>query len=703
MRRIKEWLSVQLAKNPGRVVLFAILLFNVLFFLLSAVVISNLSLTGTEGMSFLEAAFCTITMILDAGCIQFVISDIGNSGVVIAVVCLGIILIGMIAFTGSVIGYVTNYISNFIEHANEGNRKLRISGHMVILNWNTRASEIVNDLLYCPSRQKVAILVSGRKNEIEKEIEERLSDTISRENEAVHAEAKKLGLLRGLYHWHKNQFKRNVTVIIREGDVFSSKQLRDISLERAKTVIILGNDINDRVCKYELRENQELLSRGNSQTVKTLMQVSDITAADYSDDDQKIIVEVTDDWTLELVDKIIKCKQVEEKCNIVPVRVNKVLGQILSQFSLMPELNLAYKELFSNKGATFYLEDKKVDDDVSYTKELLRTNNHIIPLTSMESQGKWHYYYVGTSEKDIRKVCGPKQSDYSVSLNRDYWMERKNIIILGHNSKCEDIMEGFCAFRAEWNRKECDTEIMEIVVIDEERYLKKMNYYEKYPFVVKKVAANIYDRERICATIEEFVLSHEEDTSILILSDDSVINEETDANALANLIYVQDIINRKKEENPDFDPASIDVIVEIIDPKHHDIVNSYSVNNVVISNRYISKMITQIGEKEALYDFYNDILTYDTDAENGFESKEIYAKKVSRMFMEIPKKCTAEELIRAVYLASVDERIPLAKRNPTLVLGYVKADGRMVLFGGNQAAIEVELEARDKLIVFSNH
>ena len=138
MRRIKEWLSVQLAKNPGRVVLFAILLFNVLFFLLSAVVISNLSLTGTEGMSFLEAAFCTITMILDAGCIQFVISDIGNSGVVIAVVCLGIILIGMIAFTGSVIGYVTNYISNFIEHANEGNRKLRISGHMVILNWNTR-------------------------------------------------------------------------------------------------------------------------------------------------------------------------------------------------------------------------------------------------------------------------------------------------------------------------------------------------------------------------------------------------------------------------------------------------------------------------------------------------------------------------------------------------------------------------------------
>ncbi len=100
---------------------------------------------------------------------------------------------------------------------------------------------------------------------------------------------------------------------------------------------------------------------------------------------------------------------------------------------------------------------------------------------------------------------------------------------------------------------------------------------------------------------------NDEDTSILILSDDMATSDNIDANALANLVYVQDMINRKKKENPDFNEESIDVIVEIIDPKHHDIVNSYCVNNVVISNRYISKMITQIGEKEAIYEFYTDI------------------------------------------------------------------------------------------------
>ena len=87
---------------------------------------------------------------------------------------------------------------------------------------------------------------------------------------------------------------------------------------------------------------------------------------------------------------------------------------------------------------------------------------------------------------------------------------------------------------------------------------------------------------------------------LLLADDDEMKIEELMQENLANLIYVREIIDRKKED-PNFDPGSIDVVVEIIDPKHHDIVNSYSVNNVVISNRYISKMIAQIGEVEALF------------------------------------------------------------------------------------------------------
>jgi len=275
------------------------------------------------------------------------------------------------------------------------------------------------------------------------------------------------------------------------------------------------------------------------------------------------------------------------------------------------------------------------------------------------------------------------------------------VVILGHNSKCRDIMRGFQAFGSEWNRN--GEEIVHIVVIDDKENLEKMDYYRDYPFVIETVAAEIYDKDLICSTIERFVDAHEEDTSILILSDDMVLNEEIDAGALANLVYVQDIVNRRIKTDQNFDPKSIDVIVEIIDPKHYDIVNSYNVNNVVISNRYISKMITQISEKEALFDFYADILTYDTDCTDGYQSKEIYIKKISRFFEEMPGNCTAEELIRALYEVSVDENLPPEKRNPTIALGYVRHSGEMVLFSGNQSSIWIEFEPRDKLIVFSDH
>lgn len=706
MKKIREWINIQLVKNPGQMVLAAIFLFNVVFLVLSAAIISNLSLSGTEKMGFFEAAFCTITMILDAGCIQFVVSDIGTTGVAVVVICLGIVLVGMISFTGAVIGYVTNYISSFIESANAGSRRLKIYDHSVIFNWNTRASEIINDLLYCDSKQKVVVLVDSRKNEIEKEINERIADTVAKENAEVAQHCENMGFLSSFFYKRKHSFsKKKVTVIVREGDIFSSKQLMDISLDRARMIIILGNDINNSVCKFEMKETLDSQGKGNSQTVKTLMQVADITAAQSSADNQKIIVEITDDWTASLVDKIIAYKEVDGKCNIVPVRVNQILGHLLSQFSLMPELNLAYRELFSNKGAAFYSEEHPVKDEREYISSYLKTHRHSLPLTSMKSEDKEYFYYSTASTSDIYRETPVEETDYSVKLNKNYWIERKNIIILGHNTRCEEIMKGFQSFNSEWGYKNSDEQIVRVVVIDDKKHLEKMDYYEKYPFVIDKVAAEIYEKDLICDTIDKFVTSNTEDTTVLILSDDAAVNEDVDANALANLIYVQDIVNHKVKTIPGFDPSSIDVIVEIIDPKHYDVVNSYSVNNVVISNRYISKMITQIGEKEALFDFYTDILTYDDeeDADGVYDSKEIYIKKVSRFFDEVPKPTTADQFVRAVYYSSIDDSIPKDKQNPTIVLGYVRDETQMVLFSDDQADIKVELTSDDKLIMFSNH
>ena len=194
-----------------------------------------------------------------------------------------------------------------------------------------------------------------------------------------------------------------------------------------------------------------------------------------------------------------------------------------------------------------------------------------------------------------------------------------------------------------------------------------------------------------------------EDVSVLILSDDLVSEDEIDAGMFANLVYVQDIIRDKVEANPEFDVGSIDVIAEINDPKHHDVVSSYSVKNVVISNRFISKMITQIGEKDAIFNFYQDILEYDSDSADGYESKEVYVKKAKDFFAGLPAASTSDKLIRGVFDASYNPDIAPEKQNISILLGIVKQDGEILLFSGDQTAIDVKVEPTDKVIVFSNH
>ena len=684
-RWFKEKLSIQLSKYPGRVVLGAILLLNVVFIFLAAFVISLLSVSGTENMNFWHASYYTIMMVLDGGCVESVVGDVGVAGVALVIVCLIIVIVGMVLFTGAVIGYLTNYISGFIENANLGSHKIYLSGHTVILNWNSRASEIINDHLYRSGKQYIVILVPSGKDAIEKEVSERIADTVAQEN----ANRKK----------GSKRFKNNLVVIVREGDTFSTKQLQDISLEKANSIIILGNDVNNTLCKYEAKSAIDSRERGNPQVIKALVQVAELASGASSSDDQKIVVEVEDEWTLLLAEKIIDTKQISGKCNIIPVSVNKILGRLLSQFSLMPELNLVYRDLFSNKGTTFYAKDCEEENEEAWMRKYLSEHLHSIPLSVMEEKGGRYAFYSAESEKDDGKTTSVEASDYTVKLNRNYWLEQKNVIILGHNSKIRDIMEGFNSFREEWNFD--GNEILNIVVVDDKAHLEKMDYYKAYPYVRETVEAEIYDKDLICKKIEEMVDANETDTSVLILSDDAVLNSDIDSGAIANLIYVRDVIKKKKQKNPDFDEGKIDVVVEIINPKHHDIVKSYSVNNVVISNRYISKMVTQLGEKDTLYDFYQDILSYDGVGER--DSKEIYVKKVTRFFDEIPAECTAAELIRAVYEASADPSLSYEQRTYTVVLGYVKKNGGMVLFSGDQSKIKVKLEATDKLIVFANH
>ena len=144
------------------------------------------------------------------------------------------------------------------------------------------------------------------------------------------------------------------------------------------------------------------------------------------------------------------------------------------------------------------------------------------------------------------------------------------------------------------------------------------------------------------------------------------------------------------------------IVAEIIDPRHVDIIRSYDVHNVVISNRYISKMITQLSEDYELFNFYSDIMTYDVEESTDHEGREIYIKKAGDYFSVLPPENTpVGDLVRTVYQKSLG--FWGSSKDFAVLLGYVDQEDRMHFFCGDEADRTVSLKSGDRLVLFSNH
>ncbi len=698
---LHEWESFRFSRKPHSMMLMVILFVNVLLVLLAAWIISAFAVPGNENTGFFTAVYHTFTMILDAGCIESVITDLSGANLFLIIFCLVVIVVCMITFTGALIGYATNVVSNLIENANANSIKLRISGHVAVLGWNTRASEIINDLLYCRTWQKVVVLSEGNREAILDEINERLADTIERENAALEESVRQMPRLKKFFYMHKHKLRNNVAVVVREGDVFSAVHLNNIQLNKAKSIIILGKDLRSAI--REGASSDEETEKGDNRTVKTLIQVVDIASNVLSADNQKVVVEIENEWTGDLVDKIIRAKLNLDKCRVVPFRVHTVMGQLLSQFSLMPELNKVYSSLFSNKGTSFFARSQaRPASDIDFAETYLNTHRRALPLLFIKDEmtREDFFYYMADSDKDIDIASDRAMGTCPVGLNKDYWLPEKHVLILGSNSKISNVMDGYENFCSEWTNEK-HPQIVHVTVVDDEEKLQRENFYSRYKFVENCVPARIIERDKIADIIKDFVYEHPDNSSILILSDDTVPDDDIDAKMMTFLIYAKDVINRARvnKRNVNF---NVDIIAEVMDPRHVDLVRSYDVDNVVISNRYISKMVTQISEDFARYNLYADIMDYDDMETAVYDGIEIYIKKAGEYFSELPPKNTpVDTVIRSVYEAS--RRFWGSEMDFAMLLGYIDTRGKVTLFGGARDQQTVTLTAEDKLIVFSNH
>lgn len=667
MRKVREWFSIALAHHTRAFIALMIVLLNILFILVGGLLLFYAS----HGLyaNIPEAIIGTVKMILDAG---FMRETPDYSLTALFVV---IVVVGMIVFSGATMGYLVAYISNLISEAEGGRKRLRISNHIVILNWNMRAGEIINDLLYARHKERVVVLVSKNREAVQREIAARISSTLQARRRALEDCPCEGG---------NTQIRHKPIVIVREGDIFSTAELHDISLSLAKTVIVLGRDTKNTACMDGDRSTQQ----GNVLTVKTLIQVADNLNHSREENRPKVIVEVDDEWTERLTgivaDRIARLQKGRApEISIIPVF--RTLGEILAQFSIMPALNRVYSELFSNRGASFYTYTEAAGGREPVFAEWLATHPAALPLEWTQKDSLRSLVYLAGDETALQHTCAPLSITHTVELNPAYTLPRTQVLIIGHNSNCKAILESFDAFRTEWSTPEQDP--VHLCILDDTAHI---GLWEERSYITRYPTQSIYDKEEVMALLRQALTREADKLSILILSDDTLPPEAYDSYVLTYLIYVRELVDSLPQT-----AREVDIIVEILDPRHSDVVKSYSVENIVISNRYVSRIVLQCGEKDRLYRFYQDVLTYDSPG-CSLGSKEIYLKRAGDYYIAVPPRMTEAELVQATYAAS-------PKHNPNVLLGVIDAMGAIRLFSGDRRDATVQLSEQDRLILFACH
>ena len=535
MKKFKQWISIQKDKNARGLLLGSIIVFNVCLWLFSSLLAYAIA-PGTYGDVATALWESGITWMLEPGFYD------PSVAVSIRIISIVVIILSMITFTGGIIGYVASLFASILESSKQGKGQMFIYDHILILNWNTKALELIADYRYDDETTTIVILSAVDKETIETAIK------------------------RKLYDVKANGRTSKLNIIVREGEVFSKSDLMNVCIEQAKTIIILADE---EKASTHIEKNADILA------MKTLMLVSNMNLTP----EQTIIVEIKREETITLInDKIAHKMGIKDQ--VIPILPDELMGRLIAQTILMPDLNQVYKELFSFEGAEIYTVDKT--DCELYMK----THNRAIPIYNRGEK----LYILSDSKKNLTAIRETPLVDYQkIKINERNRYHNKNILIFGHNNKLHYVLDSIHLYQKENNTT------VNVTHID----------------------------SNDAKVIEESTKHLEQIDTILILSADYLRPKEYDSDVLVTLLLIQDIAKRHQAE----------IIIELLDPRHFDIAQSYNIQNTIISNKYISRLITQLSKNRFLHLFYHELLNYDAE-DAKVQTYEIYAYRAKDIFEE---------------------------------------------------------------------
>jgi len=550
-------------------------------------------------------------------------------------------ILGVIIFS-MLIAFITTQLETMLDELKKGHSKVIESDHTLILGWNERVMNILRELIICNESRKsakVVILAEMDKVAMDDEIKNTLEDL------------------------------KTTEIITRSGQPTSIQNLMKVSADKARSAIILGT------CSQGDKEEQKLLSDAAvSKTILALRECrKDITSIN-------IVAELMLQGTLRLFQR-------DKTSRIPSVDSSDILGQILVLTSRTSGLSWVYEEILSFEGNEFYFFNGNWGDAGFY--DIAYNFPDGIPIGIRRNDGT----IIIKPKKDER--LGPKdevlilaQDDSTISYTNTPFVSARELsfpikkvekqiekeLIMGWHPMAPMVLKMYASYLI-------DGSTVDIMIQRPSADFKQTveRYKEQYPSLnINLIAKNPLSMDSL-ASVHPF-----EYNNVIILSqgEKKGTPERLDSETLFILLLLRQIQQDLKIKD-----RKTKLITQVMNSENTDLIDQSNVDDYLISNRIITRILTQLSEEPDLKKVYDHIF-----AKTGCE---LFLKPASLYFEDLPLKVRFADIMSNTF-----------KRNE-ICLGYRSGDcstDSCKNFGitlNPKKDLEFTLTAEDTLVVLA--
>lgn len=352
-----------------------------------------------------------------------------------------------------------------------------------------------------------------------------------------------------------------------------------------------------------------------------------------------IVVEIKNIESEEKLYTLSKVVKDLEEHRILPVCFDQRLGQIIAQTMIEERLESIYLSLFSFEGSEIYKIPQKSFDEV------LKHHTHAIPVMSYHND----IFAISLNQDTARMTSSKKtfqKEPTKLTLKPLDVYRDIDVYIVGKNNKLQFINDAF-------------------------------HHYEKLS--QSKFSVSLFDHNNLDQMIDKLNQSNNL-SKILLLSDETQNYQELDNDIIETLIYLETHLKRD----------DISIIVEILNPKHSQIIQGFRIKHTIISNKIISLLLSKLALEADTSHFYNELLTIDQN-EQGADLQSIAIVEAKSFIKEpLPIKFdSVKHLIKSIYISSHKTFIPI---------GVFKKNN-LLLFEGDLTVHSFDLSPDDEIIL----